>query len=87
MTTGADRDAQGGDDSHLLDHLIELRTRLLRAVAGFAIALAALAIHNGAPYPAFDAENESPLEGAPEAVLATSIGYHRYEGAALVVKA
>lgn len=41
MTTGADRDAQGGDDSHLLDHLIELRTRLLRAVAGFAIALAA----------------------------------------------
>lgn len=41
MATGADRDAQGGDDSHLIDHLVELRSRLLRAVAGFAVALAA----------------------------------------------
>ncbi len=31
----------GGADSHLFDHLIELRSRLLRALAGFALALAA----------------------------------------------
>lgn len=39
MTRDADHD---GNDSHLLDHLIELRTRLLRAVVGFALVLAAV---------------------------------------------
>lgn len=43
MTIDADKDGQAdkdGDESHLFDHLIELRTRLLRALAGFAIVLA-----------------------------------------------
>jgi 3-oxoacyl-[acyl-carrier-protein] synthase II len=53
----------------------------------FAVALAALAIHNGAPYPAFDPENEATAEGAPQAALATAVGYRRFEGAALVAKA
>jgi sec-independent protein translocase protein TatC len=38
MSTDADQD---GQDSHLLEHLIELRTRLLRGLAGFAVVLAA----------------------------------------------
>ncbi|MET0576971.1 MAG: beta-ketoacyl-ACP synthase [Mesorhizobium sp.] len=53
----------------------------------FAIALAALAVKNGAGYPAFDAANELAYEGVPEAALATAIGYHRFEGAALVIRA
>lgn len=42
MTTGADHDGPDGGDSRLIDHLIELRSRLLRAVAGFAIVLVAV---------------------------------------------
>lgn len=38
MATDAD---DGGTDSKLLDHLLELRSRLLRAIVGLAIALAA----------------------------------------------
>ena len=50
----------------------------------FAVALAALAIRNGAGYPPFDPAHESAFDGVPEAVLATTVGYHRFEGAALV---
>ena len=53
----------------------------------FAVALAGLAIHNAKAYPPFDAENERPLEEAPKAVLATSVGYHCFEGMGLVVEA
>ena len=53
----------------------------------FAIALAALAVKNGAGYPVFDTANEPAFDGAPEAALATAIGYHRFEVAALVSRA
>ncbi len=52
--------------------------------AAFAIALAALAIHGKAVFPPIDPENETNAEAAPQAVLATAIGYHRFEGVALV---
>ncbi|GAA4856334.1 twin-arginine translocase subunit TatC [Luteimonas vadosa] len=39
MPGNADHD-RGGEDSHLFDHLLELRSRLLRALAGFALVLA-----------------------------------------------
>lgn len=50
----------------------------------FAIALAALAVSRGAAYPAFDVETEKPATGETKAALATAIGYHRFEGVALV---
>ena len=53
----------------------------------FAIALAALAVKNGAGYPAFDMAYEATFDGIPDAALATAIGYHRFEGAALVSRA
>lgn len=53
----------------------------------FAIALAALAIFHRAPYPPFDPANEAPLDGVPDRAIATAIGYHRFEGAALVARA
>ncbi|TPL75020.1 beta-ketoacyl-ACP synthase [Mesorhizobium sp. B2-3-15] len=50
----------------------------------FAVALAALAVDRKAAYPVFDATAEKPFEGIPASVLATAIGYHQFEGVALV---
>jgi 3-oxoacyl-[acyl-carrier-protein] synthase II len=50
----------------------------------FAVALAALAVDRKAAYPVFDAAAEKPFEGVPESALATAIGYHQFEGMALV---
>lgn len=50
----------------------------------FAVALAALAVERQAAYPAFDAQAEKPFEGVPDSALATAIGYHQFEGVALV---
>jgi len=50
----------------------------------FAVAFAALAIRHGQAYPAFDAQAEAAFNGRPQAVLATAVGFHRYEGAALI---
>ncbi|WP_315923427.1 beta-ketoacyl-ACP synthase [Mesorhizobium sp. SP-1A] len=61
-----------------------LTGHLKEAQFPFAVALAALAVANKAPYPAFDAETERAFEGVPQKVLATAIGYHQFEGMALV---
>ncbi|QKC83394.1 beta-ketoacyl-ACP synthase [Mesorhizobium sp. NZP2077] len=53
----------------------------------FAVALAALAVDRKAAYPVFDAAAEKPFEGVPATVLATAIGYHQFEGMALVKSA
>ncbi|RWP31430.1 beta-ketoacyl-ACP synthase [Mesorhizobium sp.] len=50
----------------------------------FAVALAALAVERKAAYPPFDAASEKPFNGVPRTVLATAIGYHQFEGLALV---
>ncbi|TPM34820.1 beta-ketoacyl-ACP synthase [Mesorhizobium sp. B2-3-5] len=50
----------------------------------FAVALAALAVDRKAAYPVFDAATEKPFQGIPGTVLATAIGYHQFEGMALV---
>jgi len=50
----------------------------------FAVALAALAVDRKASYPTFDAANEKAYDGEPRSVLATAIGYHYFEGMALV---
>lgn len=49
----------------------------------FAVALAALAVHRNAAYPPFEA-SERTFAGTPGAALATAIGYHHFEGMALV---
>jgi 3-oxoacyl-[acyl-carrier-protein] synthase II len=61
-----------------------LTGHLKEAQFPFAVALAALAVANKAPYPAFDTGTENPFEKIPDQVLATAIGYHQFEGAALV---
>lgn len=64
-----------------------LTGHLKEAQFPFAVALAALAIHNGQAYPPFDAANERPIEQSPSAVLATAVGYNCFEGMGLVTKA
>ncbi len=53
----------------------------------FAVALAALAVHNKADYPAFDTQAEKPFDGDTDAVLATTVGYHQFEGIVRVLAA
>ena len=50
----------------------------------FAVALAALAVDRKAGYPPFDETSEKPFDGIPQSALATTIGYHYFEGMALV---
>ncbi|MEO3385635.1 beta-ketoacyl-ACP synthase [Mesorhizobium sp. CAU 1741] len=86
--TGAERGALSGAGDFAVRGFSSLTGHMKEAQFPFAIALAALAVHEGAAYPPFDPENETVMEsGAPSAVVATTIGYHRYEGAALVVPA
>lgn len=85
--TGAERAALSSAGDFALRGFSSLTGHLKEAQFPFAIALAALAIHNGAPYPAFDPENEAGIDGAPRAALATAVGYRRFEGAALVTAA
>lgn len=85
--TGAERRALSSSGEFAVRGFSTLTGHLKEAQFPFAIALAALAVSNNASYPPFDAENETEFEGAPESVLATAIGYHRFEGAALVVGA
>ena len=49
--------------------------------------LAALAVHHGQAYPAFDDQREAAFDGSLDAVLATAVGYHCYEGMGLITKA
>ncbi|HRP79506.1 MAG TPA: beta-ketoacyl-ACP synthase [Aquamicrobium sp.] len=85
--TGAERSALSAAGDFAVRGFSSLTGHMKEAQFPFAVALAALAIHNGAPYPAFDPENEATAEGAPQAALATAVGYRRFEGAALVAKA
>ncbi len=53
----------------------------------FAVALAALAVQNRTGYPAFDEAAEKPFDGDTNTVLATTIGYHQFEGVVRVLAA
>ena len=53
----------------------------------FSVALAALSVANGAALPVMDATVEKPFAGNIGKAVALTVGYHRGEGAALLVKA
>ena len=84
MRTGAEREALDSAGGRAIRGFSTLTGHLKEAQFPFAIALAALAIKAGSGYPAFDANVEKEFAGKPDAVLATAIGFDRYEGAALV---
>ena len=64
-----------------------LTGHLKEAQFPFAVALAALAIRAGRPIPAIDPQTERPFDGVPTCILASAVGYHVYEGMALVCRA
>lgn len=86
LATAAEREALAAAGDFAARGFSTLTGHLKEAQFPFAIALAALAIANRAPWPAFDA-SEAALEDAPAAVVATTVGHHRFEGAAVVVPA
>ncbi|WP_367714874.1 beta-ketoacyl-ACP synthase [Nitratireductor sp. GISD-1A_MAKvit] len=85
--TVAEREALARHDNITLRGFSSLTGHLKEAQFPFAVALAALALHHGSPYPAFDETTEPAFDGSPETVLATAIGYHCYEGMGLIKRA
>lgn len=85
--TAAELEALTRHDNLALRGFSSLTGHLKEAQFPFAVALAALAVHHGSPYPAFDESREPAFNGELDAVLATAIGYHCYEGMGLVKKA
>jgi len=66
--------------SSLVGHLKE-------AQFPFAVALAALAVSRHAAFPPFDASEKAAPAGRIDRALATTVGYHYFEGLALVAAA
>lgn len=85
--TSAEKAALAAAGDLALRGISTVTGHLKEAQFPFAIALAALAVKHRAGYPAFDGASEPAFDGEPAAVLATAIGYHRFEGAALVSRA
>lgn len=81
--TAAEKAALDANPAIAARALSSLTGHMKEAQFPFAVALAALAIDNGAGYPAFEA-GEKEFAGAPTNVLATAVGYHQFEGVALV---
>jgi 3-oxoacyl-[acyl-carrier-protein] synthase II len=82
--TAAELSALGERDDLAVRGFGALTGHLKEAQFPFAVALAALAVDRKAGLPPFDATVEKAFEGAPRSVLATAIGYHHFEGMALV---
>ncbi|GAA2818176.1 3-oxoacyl-[acyl-carrier-protein] synthase II [Aminobacter aminovorans] len=81
--TAAEKSALDGNPAIAARALSSLTGHMKEAQFPFAVALAALAVDRGAGYPAFE-PGERAFAGQPRNVLATAIGYHQFEGMALV---
>jgi len=75
-----------GDDAFVLRGFSTLMGHLKEAQFLFAVALAALAAHRRVAYPAFSS-SEKAFDGEMGAVLATTVGYHQFEGMAAIYAA
>jgi 3-oxoacyl-[acyl-carrier-protein] synthase II len=84
--TAAEQSAIAARPQIVARGLSTLTGHLKEAQFPFAVALAALAVHHKAGYPVF-APGERPYSASPKKVLATAIGYHQFEGMALVCAA
>jgi 3-oxoacyl-[acyl-carrier-protein] synthase II len=82
--TKAEKSALDQNPSIAIRSFGTLTGHMKEAQFPFAVALAALAVDKKAGYPPFDEASEMPFEGIPQSVLATAVGYHYFEGMALV---
>ncbi|MEW9805214.1 beta-ketoacyl-ACP synthase [Mesorhizobium sp. ZMM04-5] len=85
--TAAEKSAFDAAPNVALRGLSGVVGHLKEAQFPFAVALAALAVHNRAGYPPFDADVEKGFAGDLDSVLATSVGYHQFEGVVRVLAA
>lgn len=81
--TAAERAALDGKAARGISALIG---HIKEAEFPFAIAIAALSIFHGKAPPPLDKAAERPFDGIPDIALATTVGYYRDEGAALLRK-
>jgi 3-oxoacyl-[acyl-carrier-protein] synthase II len=82
--TAAEREALSARGDIALRGIAGLFGHVKEAEFPLAVALAALCLSHGSAFPPIEVGAEAPFEGAPERVLATTIGYHRAEGMALL---
>jgi 3-oxoacyl-[acyl-carrier-protein] synthase II len=82
--TKAEKSALDSNNSIASRGIATLTGHMKEAQFPFVVALAALAVDRKAGYPPFDEASEKPFEGIPQSVLATAVGYHYFEGMALV---
>jgi len=85
--TAAEKQAFDATPSVSLRGFASLVGHLKEAQFPFAVALAALAVQNRAAYPPFDPETETQFGGDASTVLATTVGYHQFEGMARILAA
>ncbi|WP_378950483.1 beta-ketoacyl-ACP synthase [Mesorhizobium sp. ANAO-SY3R2] len=81
--TAAEKAAFDANTAIAARALSSLTGHMKEAQFPFAVALAALAVERGTGYPAFE-PGEKTFAGKPTNVLATAVGYHQFEGMALV---
>lgn len=84
QATRAEIEAFAELPSSRLRNFTNMSGHLKEAQFPFAIALAALSVSKNAAFPPFDVNTENAFSGDVRSVLATSIGYNRNEGMALV---
>lgn len=85
--TAAEKRAFDAIPSVSLRGFASLVGHLKEAQFPFAVALAALAVHNRTAYPPFDSDTETQFGGDASAILATTVGYHQFEGMARILAA
>jgi 3-oxoacyl-[acyl-carrier-protein] synthase II len=85
--TAAEKRAFDAIPSVSLRGFASLLGHLKEAQFPFAVALAALAVQNRTAYPPFDPETETQFGGDASTVLATTVGYHQFEGVARILAA
>lgn len=81
-------------ESQVLDKVGAKAVRSLSSVTGhlkeaqfpFAVATAALAIHQSSCFPVFSPTEEKGYDGSVTSAIATTVGFHRAEGAARITK-
>lgn len=86
LATTAEKKAIGMADVQPVRAFAAVTGHLKEAQFPFAVALAALAIHADKAYPVFSPDEENGYDGSVASVIATTVGYHRAEGAARIVK-
>ncbi len=87
LPTKAERQVLGGLDVKAVRTLSAATGHLKEAQFPFAVAAAALAIHQESCFPVFSPDAEAAYDGPVSSAVATTVGYYRAEGAARIIKA